>query len=1178
MDKQGFTDFKRHTSLYNPALAWGVLITSVLISALGYLLAAQDLKKHEKDQLNTRADDITQVVAERLSHYEAVLVASSAFFSASNKVSRDEWSNYVSTLKLKQQLPGIRTLGYIEAIPAAPEKTLERHPHNQGSPNDSGNIGNLNPPNHDGFTTSTVYAEPAKDNQTSLGSDMWRETPRRQAMEAAMNTGDAHTTSAIYFSQAATENSKKGFITFYPIYHHQPQTAEQRREQLKGWVYLLFDVQGSMQQLFTSSGPDIEISIYDGATLHDDQRLFSTMTPQAKAPLTVTRNVLLPGYEWTMVFQPTPKMKAISAYRPSYVATAGVVINLLLFYVVFSFYYVQRKSRKSSQRLYRDYLQMQKHLDEQRVEIDAAAQEADLLFNIAPEGFIEVDATGTIVRANPQAYAMLQYPEGELTGVPVDTLVPEQFRAQHHHLRDTFMQRPFRRIMASANTISARRADGSELAVLIDLVPMERAGSVHVLASIRDISVQKATELKLLQARDQAELASRAKSDFVANMSHEIRTPLNAVLGTAQLLSKSSLSQSQHNYLDMILRSGQALFAIINDILDFSKIEAGKLELLNEAFSLEDVLSSVASLMASQAADKIIEPVIVVASDVPDILQGDALRLQQILLNLTSNAIKFTEAGEVVLSVSGTPIPSVQEHSDPQWELVFHVKDTGIGMSQEQQERIFNAFTQADNSITRKFGGTGLGLVICTRLIDLFGGTLKLNSTEAQGSEFTVRIPFTQPSHEAPVITKGSTTPGIEREGPLIALLIAPHPYTALSLQSSLKRMGWNYVHLPHEQLHSQFITTLASQSFDAIVWSATANCPTYERFLKSIEIPQGVAIPPLLHITRTPVQVDHKADGTVIHNLVKPVTPGKLSGSLTQLLKGECGNVKTTKPSHKPLSGVSLLLVEDNAMNQAVAYGLLEDLGASVSIADNGKEALDMLRAQPTRWHTILMDIQMPVMDGITATQHIRNDLKLSTPVIAISAGVMPAELNECKAAGINGFVPKPIDQQQLLVALQEHLPALATPEHNLSIPSPQTQEATETAMSNTGTPIDASQFDTTMIDQLIKRKPERAQHFRTAVKTLCAEAPKQLEEGQKALESRDLKQAKFIFHSLKGSVGHYGAKKLRERLQQLEHTIEEDASYDNQLAQLNETKALLQNFLLLAEQWSESLQKNER
>jgi len=434
---------------------------------------------------------------------------------------------------------------------------------------------------------------------------------------------------------------------------------------------------------------------------------------------------------------------------------------------------------------------------------------------------------------------------------------------------------------------------------LVDLVP-DLAPDGAVIGFY--LTAMNITDRK--KGEQRAEAASRAKSEFVANMSHEIRTPMNAVLGVAYLLENTALSQVQKEYVGMIRSSGQVLLGILNDVLDFSKVEAGRMELAPQTFLLAEVLDAVSNVMTLHANARGISLAIGADGGVPPVLVGDAMRLQQILINLVGNAVKFTERGGVSVRA--------QMDGEVQGGVVcvrFAVRDTGIGMDSEQQSRLFSAFNQADASTTRRFGGTGLGLAICRRLAELMGGGITVRSAPAAGSEFVVTLPF-----------------AVAEEGAQVE-----HP-----------------------------------------AWQSAA------------------------------------AEGWVL--------PGQLA------VQG----VVAQPPASPPLQGLRLLLVEDHPLNQVVARGMLEHAGASVAVAENGQLAVDLLREQAADFDMVLMDVQMPVMDGYEATRRIRHELSLKLPVLAMTAGVMKSEQDECVAAGMNDFIAKPVDVEQMLEIISRHWDAV--------------------------------------------------------------------------------------------------------------------------------------------------------
>ncbi|MBI2277652.1 MAG: response regulator [Dechloromonas sp.] len=532
----------------------------------------------------------------------------------------------------------------------------------------------------------------------------------------------------------------------------------------------------------------------------------------------------------------------------------------------------------------------------------------------------------------------------------------------------------------------------------------------------REIAALNA-ELKVRAA--EAEAANRTKSDFLATMSHELRTPLNAVVGFAGLLADSRLDRSQRDFAGKILSSAQTLRALIDDILDLSKIEAGALQLEQTPFSLSTILRTTASVISIGSRGKPVEPLLDVAADIPDALLGDALRLQQILLNLSSNAVKYTDTGVIVVSVR------CLEQQAGTATLQFTVRDTGIGILPEHQTRIFEVFTQADSSTSRRYGGTGLGLPISARLAALMGGTITVDSAVRWGSEFTLTVPLALAEEQPPA--SADSVPGGLR-----LLIVDDQPMTREVLASLCQRFGW------------QASTIGSSAEALAELRRSMAEGRDYDMMLLDWRMPgldgiamlrQAYAAPdialPLVVLMAATFELEQAAaasdDLPVDGILTKPVTPESLLEAVQRAYTGTPSDYSPlAHRSDRRLAGLRLLVVEDNELNRQVIEGILVRAGASVLLRSDGRAAIEALAGQPAAFDAVLMDIQMPVMDGYEATRIIRQELGLhELPIIAVTAHARPEDRDRSRQAGMLGHLVKPIDVEDLLDLIAGHCPA---------------------------------------------------------------------------------------------------------------------------------------------------------
>ncbi len=722
--------------------------------------------------------------------------------------------------------------------------------------------------------------------------------------------------------------------------------------------------------------------------------------------------------------------------------------------------------------------------------------------NIA-EGILVLDDEGRMQYANPRA--------GELLGLDPNDVLGQGFE--------------FTEYAGNAREIQVQRPDGSQGWLEVTMAKAPWKGAPARVAALHDISDRVLAERALIDAREQAEQAARAKSEFLATMSHEIRTPMNGVLGMAQLLGSTRLDEEQREFLEVIEGSGRSLLGIINNILDFSKIEAGRVELEPLDFDLEHTMHEVLMLLAPNAEAKGLELLLNYAPDCPRYLRGDPGRLRQVLTNLAGNAIKFTERGHVLLEAG------CLDRKDGLATLKLAVEDTGIGVEKDAGERLFQPFTQADASTTRRYGGTGLGLAISRSIVELMGGEMGVDSEPGKGARFWIRLSL-------PLADALPPLPQAELTG-VRALVVDDNPVNRRILTSQLISFGMRVDSTGEPAGVLAMLRDAAEQKDPFLIVLLDYLMPGQdgESLARSIKQKADLGDARLILLTSAAQKGDARrfGDAGVCAYLTKPVVMDTLRRALAGVLGREDGDADPLITRHRieesavarseaPISG-RILLAEDNQVNRKVAFSMLQNLGLNVEAAVNGREALQ--RWRDGNHDLILMDCQMPELDGYQAARAIREEERRRgghIPIVALTANALPEDRQRSLDAGMDDYLSKPYTEQDLRRVLSIRLktapgPALSTPSAS---DKPDSAAAGDTRLVDLG-------CLRTLRDIMGEDFPELIPAYLQDTNDILAQMPPALQSGNQETLQR-------LAHSLKSTGANVGATVLAEQAKELE------------------------------------------
>ncbi|MBI5108511.1 MAG: response regulator [Rhodocyclales bacterium] len=760
------------------------------------------------------------------------------------------------------------------------------------------------------------------------------------------------------------------------------------------------------------------------------------------------------------------------------------------------------------------------------------------ILSIADDAVVCFDEKQHILLFNHGAEMIFGWTRDEAIGQMLDLLLPPHVRADHAALVKEFGRSgDIARRMGERRSISGMRKNGEEFPAEASISKLETEGTAIYTAILRDITAQVARERELQSAKDRAEAAMQAKSMFLANMSHEIRTPLNAVIGMTSLLLNTRIDDEQRDYAETVRASSEALLTIINDILDYSKIEVGKLEIERYPFDLRRCLEEAMDLISAEAGEKNINLAYFIDDSVPAALVGDVARLRQILANLLSNAIKFTHRGEVVINVSAVP------RRDESHDVLFAIRDTGIGIPADKLGMLFQSFSQVDASTTRKYGGTGLGLAISKRLAEMMGGTMWVESIVGTGSTFYFTV-------------------AAAASGPQLANSYLKEYSSALSGRRVLivDDNSTNRRILVKQALTWGMLPSAAASGIEALdfirhghafdVGILDMSMPEMDGMALALEIrkhrdPLALPLVMLTSVTFQRNREDAMDTAAFAAYLNKPIKPAALLDSLLHAIRIEATPKQVQPPPPVPANladslPLKILVAEDNTVNQKVVQHLLAHLGYRADLVASGVEVLDALERQ--HYDVVLMDVQMPEMDGLEATRRLRARYAgdESPKVIAMTANAMPGDREKCLAAGVDAYVSKPVELNDIRAVLS----AVASAPTPMPAPRIEAEDA-------------APVIDRRRIDQLLELQDERKPTLvADVIELFFADSPQHLEKLAAAIAAGDAERVADCAHRYLSSIENLGARRMRTSCMAIEK-IGRDGGVAGALAALDTLRA---------------------
>ena len=992
--------------LERPGVAWVVLGLCLLVTFLSWQVSLSQLHRRGRERFQRHIEQVTEAIQTRMQAYEQVLKGTEGLFAASEQVKRTEWHDYIQSLDINQRFPGIRALGFVAHVSHENLNRFIADNRKDGLP-DYGVRGGW--PLTEGAGTNPVhylvqYVEPSRGNARALGYDLATESHRRDVADYARDTGDAALSGKIRLVQS--EDDLPAVLLLLPVYRNglTVTNIEQRRAAIEGWVYGAFVLRDLMTGLFESRSSEIDFEIFDGSSashaslLYDADGALHAFGPDAATFQAFAPPVTIAGRRWTIHFSTRPAFDAATSRSEStLLLLAGFAISFLVFGITRSLASTRQRALGLAQQMTERF-----RIQERAV---IASNSGIFITDAAEPG-------NPIIYANPAMERITGSSAEEMFAGTISSVL----RQEAGQVEGVRLEAAMAAGEECRAVLRGARRDGSVCWIEISVSPIrDEAGIIaHFVGIATDITDRRDAEARLQEATVAVTAASRAKGEFLANMSHEIRTPMNAVIGMTELALGTELTREQRNYLSSVRYSARDLLTIIDDVLDFSRIEAGKFELYEEPFELRESLGVAFRVFGVRAAEKGLEITLRIEADVPDAFVGDVRRLRQVFNNLVANAIKFTEVGEVSVTVSATAIAA-----KPGWcELHVCVADTGIGVPSDQQKSIFEAFTQADSSVTREYGGTGLGLAISANLCRLMGGEIQVQSDGVRGSRFHFTVLFKVDAGRAARVAPDS----VARLAGQRVLVVDDHPANRGLVSEMLDRWGMAPVAVSNV---SEALGAIRSRdpSFISIAL-VDARMPEQDGFALAKELigisQDGLRVIMMLSSPGYPDEIRRCREMDHETYLAKPILESELLDVLLQTgdVRSARGGTVTMPVAASPFTKAKLrvLLAEDNSVNRELATTALERMGHSVVSVWNGVEAVELWKNCEV--DVVLMDIQMPLMDGMEATAAIRQAEQGTgrhVPIIGLSAHAMQTDRISALALGMDDYLTKPLQAEDL-------------------------------------------------------------------------------------------------------------------------------------------------------------------